>query len=169
MGERTFPCEEEGCGYTAAKRSGLTRHTRTHTGERPYSCEEEGCGYSATTRSGLAEHTRTHTGERPGPAPEVIRAAYEHIAAALQRFEAAAWISGEGRPHRRLKAFVGEHRGNGLAQVSERYRIQQAADKRQTIEAWRPMFEAHDAELLATRDPVAAAARCLAVAREVLK
>jgi hypothetical protein len=31
------------------------------------------------------------------------------------------------------------------------------------------MFEAHDAELLATRDPVAAAARCLAVAREVLK
>jgi hypothetical protein len=111
----------------------------------------------------------THKGERPVPAPEVIRADYELIAAALKRFEAAAWIRGEGRPHRRLKAFVGEHRGNGHAQMSERHRVEQAADKRQTIEAWRPMFEAHDAELLATRDPVAAAARCLAVAQEVLK
>ena len=60
MGERTFPCEEEGCGYTAAKRCNLTAHMRTHTGERPYSCEVEGCGYTATQRSNLRRHVATH-------------------------------------------------------------------------------------------------------------
>ena len=54
----------EGCGYSAATRSKLVVHARTHTGERPFSCEVEGCGYSAATRSRLAEHARTHAGER---------------------------------------------------------------------------------------------------------
>ena len=56
MGERQFPCEEEGCGYTATKRDHLNRHMRTHTGERPYSCEVEGCGYTATERGSLERH-----------------------------------------------------------------------------------------------------------------
>ena len=62
MGERKFLCEEEGCGYTAAKRSDLTRHIRTHTGERPYSCEVEGCGYTATQRGNLDRHVASQHG-----------------------------------------------------------------------------------------------------------
>ena len=62
MGERPFPCEEEGCGYAASSRSKLKRHIRTHTGERPYSCEVEGCGYTATVRSALKRHVATRHG-----------------------------------------------------------------------------------------------------------
>ena len=58
MGDRPYSCEVEGCGYTAATRSDLTRHARTHTGERPYSCEVEGCGYTAAQRSDLTKHSR---------------------------------------------------------------------------------------------------------------
>ena len=57
MGERPYSCEVEGCGYTAAKRCDLQRHTRTHTGERPYSCEVEGCGYTAAKHRSLMAHT----------------------------------------------------------------------------------------------------------------
>ena len=59
MGERQFPCEEEGCGYFASSPSKLERHIRTHTGERPYSCEVEGCCFTATRRGNLDRHIAT--------------------------------------------------------------------------------------------------------------
>ena len=55
--ERAFPCEVEGCGFSAVSRSKLAEHGRTHTGERPYSCEVEGCGYTAAKRRSLMAHT----------------------------------------------------------------------------------------------------------------
>ncbi|KAJ1628699.1 hypothetical protein T492DRAFT_630016 [Pavlovales sp. CCMP2436] len=61
-GERPFPCDEDGCEYSAAKPGTLTAHKRTHSDDRPYACNEPGCAYSATKAGNLKRHKNTHVG-----------------------------------------------------------------------------------------------------------
>ncbi|XP_035684075.1 zinc finger protein 37-like isoform X2 [Branchiostoma floridae] len=58
---KRFACTE--CGYRAAKKSVLIKHTRKHTGEKPYKCDQ--CDYSAAQKVHLDRHVTKHKGEKP--------------------------------------------------------------------------------------------------------
>ena len=47
QGQRPYPCEVPGCGYSAGESGNLKKHMRTHTGKRANPCEFSGCEYSA--------------------------------------------------------------------------------------------------------------------------
>lgn len=67
LGERNFPCTEEGCGRLFGQKSNLNSHIKAvHLGEKPFICSEPDCGRRFSQKSGLKAHIKTvHNGERP--------------------------------------------------------------------------------------------------------
>ncbi|XP_072048147.1 uncharacterized protein [Amphiura filiformis] len=68
-GDKPYICEHPGCDKAFATGYGLKSHTRVHTGEKPYKCPEETCSKAFKTSGDLQKHVRTHTGERPFKCP----------------------------------------------------------------------------------------------------
>jgi hypothetical protein len=62
---RPFICID--CGYSAASRSALKSHLRSHTGEKPFKCEK--CNYTTSDHNSLRRHKMRHSGERPYKCP----------------------------------------------------------------------------------------------------
>jgi len=62
---RPFVCSH--CGHSAASRSALRVHMRSHTGEKPFKCEE--CEYSTSDHNSLRRHKMRHSGVRPYKCP----------------------------------------------------------------------------------------------------
>ena len=51
------------CSFSAASKSNLVIHKRTHNGEKPYPCKL--CDYRTNKSGNLKRHMLTHTGEKP--------------------------------------------------------------------------------------------------------
>lgn len=62
---RPYVCSD--CGHSAASRSALRTHMRSHTGEKPFKCDL--CNFSSSDHNSLRRHKMRHSGERPYKCP----------------------------------------------------------------------------------------------------
>ncbi|RWS12494.1 zinc finger protein 616-like protein [Dinothrombium tinctorium] len=62
---RPYICSH--CNHSAASRSALRTHLRSHTGEKPFKCEK--CSYTTSDHNSLRRHKMRHSGERPYKCP----------------------------------------------------------------------------------------------------
>ncbi|KAI1285288.1 Oocyte zinc finger protein [Halotydeus destructor] len=62
---RPYVCSQ--CGHSAASRSALRTHVRSHTGEKPFKCDQ--CDYTTSDHNSLRRHRMRHSGERPYKCP----------------------------------------------------------------------------------------------------
>lgn len=62
-GDRSFKCQEPGCGNTFFRKSNLSNHMRRHTGKRLFYCQEPDCMQKFTQKTKLMCHMRMHAGK----------------------------------------------------------------------------------------------------------